>query len=393
MNIADRVRRLFSGVCLLLVCLSACHATDGPVSTVEKSTSWSSYRHNSALTGVATGTLPDDLELLWETTIGDQILATAAVVDEFVYVPCLSGELACLRRRTGSKVWGYKTIEVVPKNSFAPGFKTAPTVSGDAIYLGDEEGVFHAISRKTGSNRWKFATGGEIYSAAAVIDGLVVFGSYDGRLYCLNEVDGTVVWQFQTQGRIHCAPAIVNGLTFIAGCDQMLRVIELKTGNQVAEVHLESPLIASPVVIEDLVYVATYGGEAITFDWRRKRIVWRNSDLEGRESYSSSPSITDTLMVIGGRDRQVRAIRRSSGENEWMFATRGKVDSAPAVADRRVFIGARDGNLYSLALKDGRELWKFNAGKPISAGPAIGEGVLVIGTESRDGKVFCFGKK
>jgi hypothetical protein len=46
-----------------------------------------------------------------------------------------------------------------------------------------------------------------------------------------------------------------------------------------------------------------------------------------------------------------------------------------------------------VGLADGVEKWKFNAGKPISAGPAIGEGVLVIGSESRDGKVYCFGKK
>lgn len=69
------------------------------------------------------------------------------------------------------------------------------------------------------------------------------------------------------------------------------------------------------------------------------------------------------------------------------------MDSSPVVVGDRVFIGSNDGNLYELGLTDGKERWKHNAGKPISAAPAVGEGVLVIGSESRDGKVFCFGTK
>ena len=132
------------------------------------SSGWASFRHDLAQTGVASSPLPTELELLWEVSLGDQILATAAIVGDFVYVPCLSGELVCLDRKTGARVWAYKTVEVVEKNSFAPGFKSTPTVAGDSIYLGDEEGVMHAIHRQTGKVRWKFATGGEIYIAAAI---------------------------------------------------------------------------------------------------------------------------------------------------------------------------------------------------------------------------------
>ncbi|MEI8379994.1 MAG: PQQ-binding-like beta-propeller repeat protein [Planctomycetota bacterium] len=52
-----------------------------------------------------------------------------------------------------------------------------------------------------------------------------------------------------------------------------------------------------------------------------------------------------------------------------------------------------DGNLYGLSLADGKELWKYNIGKPINARIAIGEGVLVVSSASRDGRLFCFGKK
>ena len=355
-------------------------------------TCWSSFRHDLAQTGVSTSLLPDKLGLLWEVTLGEQVVATAAIVGEHVYVPCLSGELVCLKRQTGEKVWIYKTVEKVEKNSFAPGFKSSPTVTADAIYLGDEEGVFHAIDRATGKGRWKYTTGGEIYSSAAVVDGRVLFGSYDNSLHCLDEA-GKFQWKFETQGYVHCAPAVVEGIAFIAGCDEHLRGLDIKTGQQKIELPLETYLIASPAIVGDILYVGTYGSEVLAVDWKKKEVAWRYASGNGEFPFHSSAAVTDTLVVVGGRDKLVHAINRETGKKAWTFATRAKVDSSPVVVGDRVFIGSNDGNLYELGLTDGKERWKHNAGKPISAAPAVGEGVLVIGSESRDGKVFCFGKK
>ena len=355
-------------------------------------TSWKSFRHDLNQSGVASSSLPEKLEKLWEVSLGEQILSTAAIVGDYVYVPCLSGELTCLRRSNGEKVWAYKTVENVAANTFAPGFKSSPTVTENAIYLGDEEGMFHAIDRQTGKRLWKFETGNEIYSSAAVSNGQILFGSYDNYLYCLN-LDGTLAWKFGTQGYVHCAPAVVDGATFIAGCDEHLRTIDVKTGEQISELRLETYLIASPAVIGDVLYVGTYGSEVVAVDWKKQTVLWRYQTGNGDFPFHSSAAVTDNLVIVGGRDKYVHAINRQTGKKVWTFPTRAKVDSSPVVVGDRVFIGSNDGNLYELGLADGKERWKFNAGKPISAAPAVGEGVLVIGSESRDGKVYCFGSK
>ena len=385
------VGRVFSCVAVMTlgaVSIAGLAADSKPLSP----TGWSSFRHNLAQTGIATSSLPDKLELLWEVTLGEQVVATAAIVGEHVYVPCLSGELVCLKRQTGEKVWTYKTVEKVEKNSFAPGFKSSPTVTADAIYLGDEEGVFHAIDRATGKGRWKHTTGGEIYSSAAVVEGRVLFGSYDNSLHCLDEA-GKFQWKFETQGYVHCAPAVVEGIAFIAGCDEHLRGIDIKTGQQKIELPLETYLIASPAIVGDILYVGTYGSEVLAVDWKKKVVAWRYASGNGEFPFHSSAAVTDKLVVVGGRDKLVHAIDRATGKKAWTFTTRARVDSSPVIVGDRVFIGSNDGNLYELGLTDGKERWKHNAGKPISAAPAVGEGVLVIGSESRDGRVFCFGKK
>jgi outer membrane protein assembly factor BamB len=103
--------------------------------------------------------------------------------------------------------------------------------------------------------------------------------------------------------------------------------------------------------------------------------------------------VTDRLIVVGGRDKLVHGIQRANGQKAWTFSTRAKVDSSPIVVGDRVFVGSGDGNLYELNLQDGTQNWKYNVGKPITAGPAAGEGVLVVGCESSEGRVYCFGKK
>ncbi len=355
--------------------------------------SWPSFRKNLAQDGVASTRLPESLELLWEATVGEQVVASCAIVGERVYVPCLSGELFCLNRLTGKPIWTYKSVEKVEANSFAPGFKSSPTVVKGTVYLGDEDGVFHAVNAMTGQLVWKFESRGEIYSGAAVVDGRVLFGSYDNCLYCLDQADGSLQWKFETQGYVHCSPAVVEGRTFIAGCDEHLRIINIKTGAEIANLPLATYLIASPAVVGDLLYVGTYGGEIVAVDWRKAVEVWRKKTGDADAPIHSSAAVANDRIVTGGRDKAVTALQRQTGEKLWSFMTRGKVDSSPAILGDRVFVGSHDGNLYELSLADGKERWKFNAGKPISAGPAIGEGVLVIGSEARDGRVYCFGKK
>jgi outer membrane protein assembly factor BamB len=354
---------------------------------------WPSFRRDLSQTGVATSPLPEKLELLWETAVGDQVVATCAIVGERVYVPSLSGELVCLNRRDGKAIWAYKSVEKVEANSIPPGFKSSPTVANGTVYLGDEDGVFHAIDAQTGEGRWKYTTEGEIYSCAAVVGERVLFGSYDNCLYCLNRADGELVWKFETQGYVHCSPAVVEGRTFIAGCDEHLRIIDVETGKEIADLPLQTYLIASPAVLGDVLYVGTYGSELVAVDWKKVEEVWRKRTSDAEAPIHSSAAVTDERVVVGGRDKLVTAFDRKTGKKAWSFSTRGKVDSSPVVVGDRVFVGSSDGNLYELSLADGTERWKFNAGKPISAGPAVGEGVLVVGSESRDGKVYCFGKK
>jgi outer membrane protein assembly factor BamB len=351
--------------------------------------SWASFRATPDQRGVAKSILAEKPVLKWEFASPDGWVACVAIVGDHVYAPALSGYLHCLNLKTGAEIWKYRSIEDADPKKFAPGFKAAPLVTDSTIYIGDEDGVLHAIDRTTGLKKWVFASDAEIAGCVAPFGENLLLASHDSFLYCLTK-EGTEVWKFQTNDRINCSPGIADTYTFLAGCDEHLRVIDLNTGKEFRDMPLESFLIASPAVVGDLLYVGTHTGMVVCVDWRKGEFVWR---YEGprKMPFHASAAVTDDLVIVGGHDKHVHAIDRLTGKVRWTFQTQARIESSGAVVDRRFFVGSGDKNLYGISLDSGEEVWKFNAGRGISAGIAIGEGHLIAGEDQQNGRLLCFG--
>ncbi|HET6325665.1 MAG TPA: PQQ-binding-like beta-propeller repeat protein [Planctomycetaceae bacterium] len=357
--------------------------------------SWATFRNGYGQLGIATTTLPEEPQELWHLKTSEGMVGCAAVVGGQVYLPCLNGQLISVDRLTGKPQWAYRSIDSKNPNEFAPGFKAAPTVSADTVYVGDEEGTLHAVDRATGKLKWKFVTGNEIAGAVALVGENIIFGSHDSFLYCLKAADHSVVWKFQTENFVNCSTAIEGNYTFIAGCDTKVRVIDIREGKQVYEVPLGEGayLIASPAVIGNLLYVGTHDGRVVAVDWKQQRVVWTFTDETHPLEYRSSAAVTDKFVILGGYDKKLHCLNRATGAEVWNFPTRGHVESSPVVVGERVFFGSGDGNVYAVSLKDGKKVWQFRGGRSITASPAVGEKSLVIGTDGPDGTVYCFGAK
>ncbi len=356
---------------------------------------WPNFRNGLEQRGIATTTLPEKPELLWKHEAGEMVTATAAIVDGRVYIGTLKGEVLCLDLKNGERIWTYRSIESDDPEEFAPGFNAAATVSGDTVYLGDEEGVFHAINRQDGKERWKFQTNDQIVGAAAVVGEHVIVGSHDQSLYCLKTATGEKVWEVVTEGPVNCSVAVEGNSTFTTGCDGLLRVIDITTGKENIELQQQvgSYVIASPAVMGDLLYVGNHDAEFWAVDWKNGKHLWTYKAERRHYPFHSSAAVTDDLVVVGNGDKRLHCIDRATGKGRWMFDTRGAVDGSPVVVGDRVYFGSGDGKLYGVNLADGKEVFRFVGGRPFTASPAVGEGCLVIGSESSKGYIYCFGTK
>src|SRR5579863_2643504 len=175
----SNVRIHFGFLLLAFLLSSVCRAADQPARLEPPGPdSWPTFRNGHEQRGVATSTLPKKLEQLWVRPAGEKdamIKSTAAIAGGRVYAASLNGEVFALDLKTGKRLWTYKSRKVDNPNSFIPGFKGGVAVTVDTVYVGDEEGMFHAIDRGTGAGKWTFEAAAEISSGANFHDDHVLF--------------------------------------------------------------------------------------------------------------------------------------------------------------------------------------------------------------------------
>lgn len=378
---------------------------------------WTSFRGNPQLTGVADSQLPDKPEVLWTFHIGDIIESTAAVVDGTVYVGALDGLLYVIDAKTGKKRWTYQANDSI---------KASPAIHEGVIYFGDSAGVFHAVDSTTQEKRWQFTTDGEIISSANFSGNRVLFGSYDGFLYCLNLQNGDLLWKFETEGYVHGTPGVwtrnksarspgdkaegnTDNFVIVTGCDSYLRVINIADGTQAQQVDMGAYIGASPAILVDRIehsktrqvapqptshvhaYCGTYGNEVLGVNLTSGKILWRYEHPVRKFPFFASAAITESVVIIGGRDKLVHALSPEKGEPQWTYTAKSRIESSPVIVGKRVFFGTTRGVFIALDIATGELVWEFATGSPIVASPSVADGRIYIGTE--DGVLYCFGEK
>ena len=346
------------------------------------SDNWLSFRGNPQLTGVATTELPESLELLWTFETEDGIESTAAIAAGTVYVGTLDGYLYALNLENGGLKWKYQASGEI---------KSSPTVFRNVVHFGDGMGVFHAVDAQTGEPRWTFEAEAEIISSANVAQDRLLFGSYDQYLYCLSAEDGSLAWKFETEGYIHGTPAIVNGAVVISGCDGYLRIINITDGVEQQKIALGDYVGASPAILNNRAYAGTFGNQVLCAELENSEILWWYQHPERHFPFYASAAVTVDIVVIGGRDKMIHALKPQTGEPLWTYPTKSRVDSSPVIVGERVFFGTVGGELVALNLNSGEKVWEFVTGASIIASPSVAAGKLVIGTD--DGRIYCFGKR
>jgi outer membrane protein assembly factor BamB len=351
------------------------------VSVVSSGADWPLFRGNPLQTGVASSPLPAKLEIRWKFKAGDAVEATAAIAGGTVYVGSFDEHLYALDLATGKQKWKVKIGPV----------RSSPSYKDGSVYVGSEDGVFYRLDAANGDVKWKYDTESEITSSANFVGDRVLFGAQNSLLYCLS-ADGKPVWKFKIEGGpVNGSPTVAGKHTFVGGCDSKLHVIDVEKGKELTAVELGGQTGATAAAAGDRVYIGTMQpGNVQAVDLKKAEVAWVYEPARAGE-FLSSPAVTDKLVIVGSRDKEVHAIDRARGTPVWSFATKKRVDASPVVVGDRVFVGSLDGKLYVLDLAKGTELQRFALGRSITASAAVGGGCLVVGTT--DGVVYCLGKK
>ena len=253
---------------------------------------------------------------------------------------------------------------------------SSPAVAGGVVFVGSTDGHLYAIDAATGAERWKFATQGRVVSSPAVQAGVVYFASYDSNFYALDAASGALKWKFATKGEKRFAAAHIHGL-------------------QPASERMPDPFdfyLSSPAVANGIVYFGSGDGNVYALDAAAGTVKWT---FQTGDVVHASPALAEGLLFIGSWDTYFYALDAATGAEKWRFKTgddavihnQTGIQSSAAVANGVVYFGCRDAKLYALDILTGAKKWAAdNKGSWVIGSPAVKDGKVYYSTS--DGGLF-----
>jgi outer membrane protein assembly factor BamB len=232
----------------------------------------------------------------------------------------------------------------------------------------------------TGDIKWKFKTGGKVFSSPAVYNNVLYIGSEDRNLYAIDKITGHLLWKFNTEGAVHSSPAVYKNVVYFGSYDGFYYALNAVTGK--------------------LKWKFKTGGEKKV--GRKGLWTMKPADMymdDPFDFFLSSPVIginaQDPIVYFGSSDGNLYALHALTGKKKWAFKTNGLIHTSPALYNGNVYFGSWDTFLYAVDAQTGRLKWKFETGKQpvahllegIQASPACAAGMVYFG--SRDGHFYA----
>ncbi|MEX2985463.1 PQQ-binding-like beta-propeller repeat protein [Streptomyces sp. C36] len=354
----------------------------------------------------------------WRFRMSNDVWGTPVVSEDLLYVT--SFEVHALDVASGRRQ--FKTRDVA----------WAMAVADGRIHASDGP-TLYALDAADGTERWRLATDGWVYSLKAD-RGTVVTGTRGGGVQAWEAANGELLWEmsgaqtdFETPD---CGPVVHDGTVYV-WADARLRALEARTGVErwsypvgdtaacggvpvrllqapdgvvyvaagtrvlaidvargdvrwrfeAPAVFLSAPAFASgPAVTGGGVYIADYLGTVYALDATTGRDRWRIA-TEARQS--TEPVLVSAGAVHLGSGSALYTLDAVTGTPRWRFAAGGEIVGAPVVADGRVHFGSADHCLYTVDAAGGQLRWKLATGGEITGSPVAAAGVVYACSKDR----------
>jgi outer membrane protein assembly factor BamB len=182
-------------------------------------------------------------KLKWEFQAGAPIQSSPAVADGLVYFGARDAHLHAVDIQTGQEVW-----KADHQGSWVV---ASPAVAHGMVFAGSSDGQFvQAVDAKTGVEKWRFKTDGNVFSSLAVAEEALYFGAFNVRMYVLDTRRGKLQSLNVAESAINSSPVLADGVLYFGSDDNCLYAFEGEA------LHERPDLSLDPRVLE--AYVGEY---------------------------------------------------------------------------------------------------------------------------------------
>lgn len=230
---------------------------------------------------------------------------------------------------------------------------SSPVLSGDVIFVGSDDKNLYAIDKNSGKEIWKFQTAGEVRSSVGVENNIVFFLSSNGIFYALDASNGKLKWSFKTNGEKFydiwdyylSSPCVYNGKVYFGCGDGFIYALDGETGKLEWKYLTGGIVHASPTIADNAVLIGSFDGVFYclnldgTLRWEFKTIGEMYFPV-GEIQYHAA--VTDTTVFFCSRDYNVYALNIHSGKGHWVYHEPGSWTSVPSLSGKRLIITMSD---------------------------------------------------
>ncbi len=280
---------------------------------------------------------PSGIFSIFATQVTEAIYGTPAVSGDLVYV----GSYLRIGRREAGKVYAFSASNGLPKWEF-PTVETIDgaivgglTASEGKVYFGTTSGTVYALDAQTGTQRWVFEAGSQVWSKPVTAGDSLYFGSFDKKLYALDAVSGKEKWHFEADGPIVVSPLLYNGNLYFGTYDHHLYAVDAATGSKKWEYETPKGFWASPIAQGSEIYAPCLDSRVYILNAETGQKV---SDPLATETFiSSSPVIIDGTVFVAASGGRIYAIDTQNRQINPIEDLKEKHADAPLLPGDGVF--------------------------------------------------------
>jgi len=254
-----------------------------------------------------------DGALLWQTRLSGEILAPPALSPSVVAVRTVDGRLRGLSAEDGRELW---MVEHRPPRLSVRG-TAAPTISGDVVVAGFDNGRIGAYSLRSGELKWEntIAVGrgrteierlADVDAAPQVVGPDVYVVSYRGRLVNLAIDSGRILWAVDMSS--------YNGLSvdwttvYVTEADDVVVAVNRSSGAELwRQDALRMRRLTAPTPFGQSVVVGDFEGWLHWLDAITGTIQARYR--AGKAAFVNAPVSGGDVLVVQSEDDRVYALR------------------------------------------------------------------------------------
>ncbi|MHC4196134.1 MAG: outer membrane protein assembly factor BamB family protein, partial [Planctomycetota bacterium] len=236
---------------------------------------------------------------------------------------------------------------------------------------------------------WKFRTGREIRSSAAIVEGVVYIGSNDANIYAINLESGEKRWGYRTEGAVEAACCVVDGVVFAGSEDGWLYAVEADGGKLKWKYKTGAKILGAANWTEGAegkrIMVGSYDGSVHCVRWEDGQAVWR---YETDSYVNGTPAVGEGKVIFGGCDAKIHVVSAIDGNQVNEIDTGSYIAASAALYEGGAYVGNYDNEFIKADVASGEILWRYSGGdEPFFSSAAAAEGKVVFG--GRDGRVHC----